>query len=242
MSNLKAVIFGAIGAVVETSDLQRQAFNLAFEAAGINWYWDPQMYKDLLNTNGGQSRLRRYADANTSGKRIPDSLVASLHAEKTRQFVKLLKQTKLQPRPGVRELMNDCKREETEVAFCTSTSMDNVAGIAEAVSDALDFEQFSVVVTIDKIKRAKPAPDAYLYCLDQLKLSRHEVVAIEDTPVSTSAAKAAGIFTLATPGATTSQQDFSEADWVVKDLSGITVKHLAATLRVNSGHVLQRIA
>jgi beta-phosphoglucomutase-like phosphatase (HAD superfamily) len=48
MNQLKAVIFGAIGTIAETSDLQRQAFNAAFAAAEIPWHWDQETYRKLL--------------------------------------------------------------------------------------------------------------------------------------------------------------------------------------------------
>tara|TARA_B110000503_G_scaffold47893_1_gene77939 strand:+ start:1294 stop:1407 length:114 start_codon:yes stop_codon:yes gene_type:complete len=34
---VKAVFFGSIGTLVETSDLQRRAFNQAFAEAGLDW-------------------------------------------------------------------------------------------------------------------------------------------------------------------------------------------------------------
>ena len=45
---IKAVIFGSIGTLVETSDIQRQSFNQAFKTLGIDWYWDKDNYKKLL--------------------------------------------------------------------------------------------------------------------------------------------------------------------------------------------------
>ena len=61
--SLKAVIFGAIGTIAETSDLQRQAFNAAFAEAGLDWHWDSNTYHELLKVNGGQNRIRAYRDA-----------------------------------------------------------------------------------------------------------------------------------------------------------------------------------
>ena len=55
-------------------------------------------------------------------------------------------------------------------------------------------------------------------------------MAIEDSPVSISAAKAAGIFCIATPGATTKGQDFSNADAIMPDVAGITISQLNAFL------------
>ena len=34
---MKAILFGSIATLIETSDLQREAFNQAFKEAGLNW-------------------------------------------------------------------------------------------------------------------------------------------------------------------------------------------------------------
>ena len=130
MSQLKAVIFGAIGTIAETSDLQRQAFNAAFKATGLDWNWNPEVYRDLLNINGGQNRIASYRDADST-----------------------------------------------------------LAGVTDAT------------------------------------------IAIEDIPASIAAAKTAGIMTIATPGETTSSQNFDTADLIVPNLTNITVERLSAMLQ-----------
>lgn len=226
MRDLKAVIFGAIGVIAETSDLQRQAFNIAFREAGLDWTWDNKTYRDLLRVNGGQARIRAFREANSGPSAVTDEMIASLHTAKTRAYAALLKASDLHPRPGVANVIKDCIQSGVRVAFCTSTSRANLDSLREALGNRLPFEQFSTVVTLDKIAQPKPAPDAYLYCLAQLGLQPDQAVAIEDTPASIAAAKAAGIVTIATPGATTADQDFSAADWVVPDLFQISVEHL----------------
>ena len=37
---LKAVLFGSIGTLAETSDIQRNSFNEAFKISGLDWVWD----------------------------------------------------------------------------------------------------------------------------------------------------------------------------------------------------------
>ena len=37
MINFKAILFGSIGTIVETSELQRKSFNQAFFEAGLDW-------------------------------------------------------------------------------------------------------------------------------------------------------------------------------------------------------------
>ena len=225
--SLKAVLFGAIGTIAETSDLQRQSFNTAFTEAGLDWYWGVEQYQQLLNINGGQARLRQFRDADAARRDVSETVIEQLHHAKTQHYVRLTQQPgAIKPRPGVSELISLCLNANIKLAWCTSTSVDNVASISQALAGQLPLDRFNVVVTIDKIARVKPAPDSYRYALNQLGLAPSQVVAIEDTPVSISAAKAANIYCLATPGATTHGQDFSQADCVRSDLRGLSVSDL----------------
>jgi HAD superfamily hydrolase (TIGR01509 family) len=226
MVQLKAVIFGAIGVIAETSDLQRQAFNRAFAEAGLDWNWDAATYRRLLSINGGQARLRAYRDEISKSLDVTEAVIATLHERKTHHYAALTANGSLSPRRGVAELIRACEEAGVRVALCTSTSMENVDVIKNALGDALDFGSFASITTIDKIGAVKPASDAYLYCLSQLGLSAHEVIAIEDTPVSMASAIAAGISVVATPGAMTDDQDFSGAAMKVDDLAEVSVTQL----------------
>lgn len=230
MVKSKAVIFGAIGVIAETSDLQRQAFNLAFEEAKLDWNWDAETYRHLLSINGGQARLRAYRDEGANRSDVTETMIAALHDRKTHHYAALTAGGALKPRRGVAELIKICQDAGVRVAFCTSTSVENVDAIKAALGDTLDFAAFASITTIDKIARVKPAPDAYLHCLSQLGLAAHEVVAIEDTPVSMASAIAAGIAVIATPGAMTGDQDFSGAALVAGDLATVTLEQIDAVL------------
>ncbi len=230
MVQLKAVIFGAIGVIAETSDLQRQAFNLAFREQGLDWNWDTETYRRLLSINGGQTRLRAYRDEDASHSDVTEAMIAMLHERKTHHYAALTANGALTPRKGVAELIKACQEAGVRVALCTSTSVENVDAIKSALGNTLDFSAFASITTIDKIGAVKPAPDAYLHCLSQLGLSAADVVAIEDTPVSIKSATAAGIAVIATPGAMTDDQDFSSASMKVDDLAAVTLAQLSAII------------
>ena len=66
MKNFKAVIFGSIGTVLETSDIQRKSFNKAFKKFGLNWYWSKKIYKSMLKKPGGEKRVRKYSLENNT--------------------------------------------------------------------------------------------------------------------------------------------------------------------------------
>ena len=61
MIKYKSIIFGSIGTIVETSNIQRKSFNKAFKKLGLDWYWSVNEYKKLLKKSGGENRLSKYA-------------------------------------------------------------------------------------------------------------------------------------------------------------------------------------
>lgn len=128
------------------------------------------------------------------------------------------------------ELIDTCHQADIKVAFCTSTSKENVEGIRAALAELLPFDRFATIVTLDKIGQPKPAPDAYIYCLQQLGITADEAIAIEDTPVSIAAAKTAGLVTIATPGATVCDRDFYEANLSLPDLTNLTIENLTSLM------------
>ena len=53
----KAMLFGSIGTLAETSDIQRNSFNEAFKISGLDWFWDEDKYRNLLSKSGGTGRI-----------------------------------------------------------------------------------------------------------------------------------------------------------------------------------------
>ena len=61
MKYYKALLFGSIGSIVETSEIQRKSFNEAFTRFGLDWNWNKHEYQNLLIKSGGKDRISRYA-------------------------------------------------------------------------------------------------------------------------------------------------------------------------------------
>ena len=57
---LKALIFDVDGTLAETEEAHRQSFNDAFAASGLDWNWDRELYRKLLQVTGGKERLLYY--------------------------------------------------------------------------------------------------------------------------------------------------------------------------------------
>ena len=230
MTQLKAVIFGAIGTVAEVADLERQAFNAAFKQAGLDWKWSAIAYKEFLKTDGGEERIRAFRDAVPARADVDDKMIAKLHAAKKTGVVELIGQSKLTPRPGVKELMDACIAADVKLAWCAPSSTESVKALTKALAKQLPLKDLAATVTLEGADAAKTPTKGYSQCLDELGLKASDVVAIEDTPFGVEAAKAAGIFTVATPGEMAAGQDFSAADLVVTSVSSVTLEELQKLL------------
>ena len=77
MPVLKTVFWDVDGTLADTEmDGHRPAFNRAFVEQGLNWAWDPETYKRLLNIPGGSLRMKTFAQQ--QGDVLSDAQIAQL--------------------------------------------------------------------------------------------------------------------------------------------------------------------
>ena len=212
------LMFGSIGTLVETSDIQRQAYNAAMRETGLDWHWDSDTYADLLMQAGGKERLAHLAAA--TGTELSASAIEHIHARKTELACAKMASEKIALRPGVADLIALAQERGMKLAFVTTTYQPNIDAVFAAAGDALSADDFDTIVSRADVEHGKPSPDAYLAALRKLGVAPDEVLAIEDTANSVMSAKRAGIAVVATPGALTAGQDFWQADLVVERLAG----------------------
>ena len=197
----KAILFGSIGVLAETSDLQRRAFNRAFAEAGLDWIWSEAEYRTMLTTSGGANRVERYA-----AERGQTVDVTAIHTAKSAHFHDLLRTEPVALRPGVASTLAAASR----AALVTTTSPENVEALLAALAPAVHADQFEVIVDRTRVERSKPAPDAYHFALAEMQLLPSAAVAVEDNPPGAAAARAAGLSVIAFPGAMHTEHDFGD--------------------------------
>jgi HAD superfamily hydrolase (TIGR01509 family) len=228
----KSILFGSIGTIVETSDIQRQAYNDAMREAGLGWHWDRTTYAELLLQSGGKDRLAHLAAA-TSGV-LPQATIDQIHTRKTELACARMALEGVAPRPGVADLIALAKARGLKLGFVTTTYQVNIDAVFAAVGAAFGRDDFDFITSRDKVTRGKPFPDAYETTLAALGVTASEAVAIEDTALSAMSAKRAGIDVVVTPGALTAEQDFWQADLVLGGLAN--AQGLDARLLQMLGH------
>jgi len=222
MTQLKAVIFDVDGTLAETErDGHRVAFNLAFLDAGLDWDWDEELYGKLLAVTGGKERIRYFlSDFKTDFEYEGDlsSFIASLHAEKTKHYVKLLESNAIALRPGVVRLIDEIRKSGLRLAIATTTTPENVTALVSNTLGKDALEWFDCIAAGDIVPAKKPAPDIFDYCLQQLKLNAEQCIVFEDSANGVRSSCGANIATIVTLNDYTKEDDFSGAISVVDHL------------------------
>lgn len=126
-------------------------------------------------------------------------------------------------RPGVLALLDEARERGVPCAVASSSRH---AWVEPRLRQRGILERFATVVCADDVARAKPFPDLYLEACRRLGTDPAKTVAIEDSPNGLAAARAAGLFAVATPNPTTADLDLSAAHLVLPDLTHTSLEAL----------------
>ncbi len=219
MSELQALLFDVDGTLADTErDGHRVAFNRAFEEAGLDWHWNEELYGKLLAVTGGKERIRYYLDRFNEEFARPDDLdgfIAGLHKAKTKHFTDMLAQGQLPLRPGVRRLIEEARAAGLRLAVATTTTPANVEALLRYALDPDALGWFEVIAAGDIVPAKKPAPDIYLYAMQQLGLGPEACIAFEDSHNGIRSSLGAGLKTIIGVSHYTVNEDFSGAEIVL---------------------------
>ncbi|WP_367435178.1 HAD-IA family hydrolase [Streptomyces celluloflavus] len=146
-----------------------------------------------------------------------------LPAEKVASALALLEQAEVAdaaaggvvPIPGSQELLASLPADRWAVVTSGTRRVADARLAAAGVHAAH-------VITVDDITRHKPDPQPYLVAAQRLGVDPARCIAFEDAPAGLTAARAAGMTTVAV--ATTHNASDLDADVVVADLSAVTAR------------------
>lgn len=219
---MAAILFGSISTIADTSELQRESFNQAFQEHGLDWNWSRDEYLPLLQTNGGAQRIADYAKS-----RAEDVDAAAVHQTKSEVFQRKLSESGATARPGVAETIKAAKGNGVRIALVTTTPRENVDALLDGV-EGVEAADFDLITDRSSVETGKPDPAVYALALTDLGEDAAATIAIEDNVGGVQSAKAAGIRTIAFPNRNTAGHDFGTADERVERLDADGIRALIA--------------
>ncbi|MGO3123735.1 MAG: HAD-IA family hydrolase [Advenella sp.] len=218
---LKALIFDVDGTLADTETVHLRAFNTAFILAGLDWYWDEDLYTQLLTISGGKERMAHYwlsVDPEGASTLQAARKIREVHAIKTEEYARLVDNGQVTLRPGIHRLIIDAYCAGIPLAIATTTTSANVQALLHHClgSDLRKF--FATICDASTPGKKKPEPDVYLQALAELDVEASNCIALEDSENGLLAAARAGISTIITPTHYTAGQDFTGAMLVLPHL------------------------
>jgi HAD superfamily hydrolase (TIGR01509 family) len=225
MMSCAALIFDVDGTLADTEEVHRQAFNLAFGACRLDWIWDTALYGELLQVTGGKERLASYIDQlqlPAAQRRAVNDLIPEIHRAKTRLYRQLIEIGSVRVRAGVCRLIMEARDAGIRVAIASTTSPENIEPLITVGLGRHALGWFDTIAAGDVVANKKPSPDIYNVALKSLGIQPARAIAVEDSAIGVTSAKAAGLFTVATPNIWTQTQDFAAADLLLGSLGDPT--------------------
>jgi HAD superfamily hydrolase (TIGR01509 family) len=217
---IKAIFFDQDGVIIDTErDGHRVAFNETFKHYGYDFEWGVDYYHELLQVAGGKERMKHHLHTKGFGVEVKpedeDDLIKEMHKYKTQTFIELIESGKLPLRPGVKRFMQEGMDAGLILGVCTTSNVKSAQAVAYNILKDIKFE---FVLAGDMVKVKKPDPEIYNMALEKTGLEPNEVVVIEDSRNGVLAAKAAGLYIVATTNVYTEKEDLSDADIIVTSL------------------------
>jgi HAD superfamily hydrolase (TIGR01509 family) len=197
MPVLKTVFWDVDGTLADTEmDGHRPAFNRAFVEQGLDWIWDPEIYKRLLSIPGGSLRMKTFAQQ--QGQLLSDAQFAQLRISKQRHYLDAVRAGAVSLRPGVERLLRELQARAIPQWIVTSSGGPSVSALLDTLFPGGD-QPFAGVISADDVTRHKPNPEPYLKALESSNTDPDAALAFEDSTPGLLSARKAGLRCLLMP-------------------------------------------
>jgi HAD superfamily hydrolase (TIGR01509 family) len=222
---MPALIFDCDGVLADTERYGHlPAFNQTFQEFGLPVRWSDAEYGEKVLIGGGKERMRSLltpefvAEAGLpTDPAALDEQVARWHRRKTEIYVSIIASGAIEPRPGIRRIIEDAAAAGWSLAVASTSAEQSVRSVLERAAGPDLSPRFSVFAG-DVVAHKKPAPDIYQLAVSGVGVAPAETIVIEDSNNGLRAAVAAGLTCVVTVSSYTRHEDFTGAALVVSSL------------------------
>ena len=203
----RGIIFDFDGVLIDSEPLYLKSVNVVLAECGAEQV-TPTEYQQFIGRNARNAWEKLIRDRN-----LPESV--EHYEERYGDVLEGVLREELALRPEAEELLGVVERRGIPRGLATATRSRWLAVKLERLG-LTDF--FDALVCASDVRRSKPAPDIYLKAAELMGMDPVDAVAIEDSPVGITAAKSAGIYTVALRTDMTTTLDISKADEIINSL------------------------
>lgn len=202
MNKIKAIIFDMDGVLVDSEPFHIQNEKMMFKKLGIDISDEEHATYMGAATDVMWEQIIRNKNltldvAETTALTIRESL----------PFLRSL--PRIEPIPGLIDLLEKLNKKQIPIAVASSSDPETIEII---LSKSGLKKYFKHAVSSVEAGKSKPEPDVFLYAAKLLNESPENCLVIEDSKNGIKAAKAAKMLCIAYSGASSGEQDQSEAD------------------------------
>lgn len=208
---LQAVIFDMDGVVIESEPLHHYAYHSMFKEVHI------EVSDALYESFTGKSTINVCKQVRDiyNLKQLPEELVAI----KRHHFDYIFNNnTDFDLIEGVLDLIKDLHSNGITLVLASSATMPSI----ERIFKRFDLNQYFIAkLSGADLKQSKPHPEIFINAVKASGYHAHECIIIEDSTNGIAAAKDANVFCIGYDSFFSKNQDYSKADFVLKNFNDI---------------------
>jgi HAD superfamily hydrolase (TIGR01509 family) len=209
MKKPTAILFDMDGLMIDSEQTRAESFKIVIRKhGGIVKENIPQII-GVRALDNWKIMQKRYGLSES-----PDQLLEEGEAE----YTKLIQKDMPLVMPGLFHLIDHIKKMNLKRAVVSSSRMEHITLKLNKLKID-DF--FQAIVSGDMVTNGKPNPEGYLVAAGKLNVNPADCLVLEDAPSGVLAAKAAGMSCIAIPSPYSINGDFSQADYILKNLDEV---------------------
>jgi len=209
--DIKCIIFDMDGVIIDSEEIHKKAYYETFVSIGVDV--TEELYKTLTgsSTINAFQKLVTHFDLDLN----PEDLVLN----KRKRYVNFFENDPtLHLVKGVENLIKNSYNKGLKLVLASSSAMVNI----NRVFNRFDLNQyFTAKISGADLKASKPHPEIFIKAVEASGYNKSECVVIEDSTNGIKAANGAGVFCVGFDSFHSKNQDYSNANMVIKDFKEI---------------------
>ena len=198
MSEIKCMIFDMDGTLIDTEKVYRKMWPLAVSQFGYTMTDEQCLQLRSLGSPYGRLKLQEFF-----GEDFPYDEVRTYRRKMVADY---LAEHGIDLKPGCKEILDILKERGIARAICTSSDLERTTGYLKRLGLEGKFDK---IICTAMVERGKPAPDAYVYAVEQMGFAKEACVAVEDSPNGVESAYAAGLKVVMIPDQSEPDEELS---------------------------------